>query len=266
MIAPSQLFSTDPGKITDFSGVRPADVFNNAILPKLSSLESLLGEDPAGLEEASQRRNMQAQSDDERYRFNSQQDDAFLSQLYQNREQAATAPVTQDVDYNAPLPTPTTSASTAQPTNLEPQGAQLRSVPMAKNLTDFVKHFEGYNPKTYDDFKQMSIGYGTRARKGETSISKEEAESRLADELGKARSHVENLNEKYGYNFSPNQLDALTSFSYNVGSLNQLTENGKRDKATIARKILEYNKAGGKVLKGLVNRRKAEHNLFTQGY
>jgi len=30
--------------------------------------------------------------------------------------------------------------------------------------------------------------------------------------------------------------------------------------------LLEYNKAGGKVLEGLVKRRKAEAKLFTQGY
>jgi GH24 family phage-related lysozyme (muramidase) len=263
MIAPTQLFSTDPGNITDFTSVRPADIFNNAILPKLTSLRSLLGEDPAGLDESSQRRDTQAQVDEERYLFNAQQDDAFLASLRQKQQAVTDEDI--GVDYNAPVAAP---QARPQPKlgNSEPLGAQIRSAPVAKNLTDFVKHFEGYNPKAYDDFKQMSIGYGTRARKGETSISKEEAERRLAAELGKARSHVEDLNKKYNYNFSPNQLDALTSFSYNVGSLNQLTENGKRDKNTIARKILEYNKAGGKVLKGLANRRKAEHNLFTQGY
>lgn len=265
MIAPSQLFSTDPGNITDFTSVRPADIFNNAILPKLTSLQSLLGEDPAGLDEAAQRRDAQAQMDEERYLFNAQQDDAFLASLRQKQQVVTDEDI--GVDYNAPIVVPQIQPQAApQSVNSEPQGAQIRSAPVAKNLTDFVKHFEGYNSKAYDDFKQMSIGYGTRARKGETSISKEEADRRLDAELGKARSHVETFNEKYGYNFSPNQLDALTSFSYNVGSLNQLTENGKRDKNTIARKILEYNKAGGKVLKGLANRRKAEHNLFTQGY
>lgn len=258
-----QLFRTDPGEFTDFSNVAPADIFNNSILPRVSGLAALLGDDPAGLEEATQRREAQAQQDDEQFKFNAQQDDEFLAEVYRRKQEQA-LPVEENVDYNAPLPT--VSVPQTQPMDSEPQGAQVRSAPVAKNLTDFVKHFEGYNPKAYDDFKQMSIGYGTRARNGETSISKKEAESRLASELGKARSHVENLNKKYGYDFSPNQLDALTSFSYNVGSLNQLTENGKRDKATIARKILEYNKAGGKVLKGLANRRKAEHNLFTQGY
>ena len=52
MIAPDQLFSTDPGRITDFSGVRAADIFNRSILPAASGLAKLLGDDPAGLDEA----------------------------------------------------------------------------------------------------------------------------------------------------------------------------------------------------------------------
>ena len=262
MIAPTQLFTTDMGKITDFSKVAAADVFNKAILPKLSSL---FGSDPAGLEEAAERREAQAQADDEQFRFNAQADDQFLANIRKNAPQQQAE---ESVDYNAPISAPTqVPAAPAQVyESSEPTGAQIRNASVAKNLTDFVKHFEGYNPKAYDDFKQMSIGYGTRARKGETLISQEEAENRLASELGKARGEVEGLNKLHGYDFSPNQLDALTSFAYNVGSLDQLTEGGKRDKDTISRKILEYNKAGGKVLQGLVNRRKAEHNLFTQGY
>ena len=260
MIAPTQLFTTDMGKITDFTKVAAAEVFNKAILPKLSSL---FGSDPAGLEEATERRETQAQADDEQFRFNAQADDQFLANI---RKTALQQQAAESVDYNAPISAPTQGPVAPVYESSEPTGAQIRNAPVAKNLTDFVKHFEGYNPKAYDDFKQMSIGYGTRARKGETSISQEEAENRLTSELGKARGEVEGLNKMHGYDFSPNQLDALTSFAYNVGSLDQLTEGGKRDKDTISRKILEYNKAGGKVLQGLVNRRKAEYNLFTQGY
>lgn len=35
-----------------------------------------------------------------------------------------------------------------------------------------------------------------------------------------------------------------------------------RDAATIAEKMLQYNKGGGKVLAGLVRRRQEEHDLF----
>lgn len=261
-IAPS-LFSTDPGKIFDFSTKRPAEIFNEAVLPKVNSFLDLLGEDPGGLEEAARRREQTAESD----MFAREETDSFLSQMPTPQQDLGEFAMTDVGGYDAPVAQPSVAQpSMAQPLVAQPAGAKVRGAPVAQNLTDFVKHFEGYNPKAYGDFKQTSIGYGTRARKGETSISKVEAEKRLSEELGKARSEVETLNSKHGYNFTPNQMDALTSFAYNVGNVSQLTGGGKRDKETIAQKILEYNKAGGKVLPGLVNRRKAEHNLFTKGY
>ena len=52
------------------------------------------------------------------------------------------------------------------------------------------------------------------------------------------------------------------SFAFNLGSINQLTANGKRSIQEISAKILAYNKAGGKALAGLTRRRKAEKVLF----
>lgn len=67
---------------------------------------------------------------------------------------------------------------------------------------------------------------------------------------------------KYGYQLNDNEFGALLSFCYNVGSIGQLTDYGKRSKKTIAQKMLLYNKAGGRVLLGLKRRREAEHDLF----
>ena len=67
---------------------------------------------------------------------------------------------------------------------------------------------------------------------------------------------------KYGYQLNDNEFGALLSFCYNIGSIGQLTDYGKRSKKTIAQKMLLYNKAGGRVLLGLKRRREAEHNLF----
>lgn len=67
-------------------------------------------------------------------------------------------------------------------------------------------------------------------------------------------------NSKYKWN--QNEIDALVSFAYNIGSIDALTANGTRSRATIAAKMLQYNKAGGKVLNGLTRRRKAERELF----
>lgn len=67
---------------------------------------------------------------------------------------------------------------------------------------------------------------------------------------------------KYGYQLNDNEFGALLSFCYNIGSIGQLTDYGKRSKKTIAQKMLLYNKAGGRVLLGLKRRREAEHKLF----
>jgi lysozyme len=63
------------------------------------------------------------------------------------------------------------------------------------------------------------------------------------------------------------QFDALVSFSFNLGlgtlqrsSLRQKVNRGDMDGAR--KVLLKYNKAGGKVLKGLDLRRKAEALLF----
>jgi lysozyme len=64
-----------------------------------------------------------------------------------------------------------------------------------------------------------------------------------------------------------NEFDALVSFSFNLGlgvlqrsTLRQALNRG--DKEMAIQSLLKYNKAGGKVLKGLDKRRKDEAALF----
>jgi lysozyme len=68
---------------------------------------------------------------------------------------------------------------------------------------------------------------------------------------------------------SQNEFDALVSFSFNLGlgvlqrsTIRQALLRG--DKTTAIQSLLKYNKAGGKVLKGLDNRRKDEAALFNR--
>ena len=76
--------------------------------------------------------------------------------------------------------------------------------------------------------------------------------------------YIRNFGERYNYNFTDNEVAALNSFIFNLGrgALDQVTASGTRSKKEIASKMLEYNKAGGKQLAGLVKRRKDERDVF----
>ena len=64
------------------------------------------------------------------------------------------------------------------------------------------------------------------------------------------------------YHFNQNQFDALVSFAYNIGSIDGLTAYGSKSISQISSSITQYVKAGGQVLRGLVNSRNAEKALF----
>jgi GH24 family phage-related lysozyme (muramidase) len=132
------------------------------------------------------------------------------------------------------------------------------------DLINMVKQFEGFNEQAYGDYSQMSIGYGTKATQGETSITEQEAEQRLVSELKSHEDRVVKIAKKYGYKFTKNQISALTSFDYNTGSIAMLTANGTRSIDEISNMLLAYNKAGGEVLGGLVKRRQKEQDLFNK--
>ncbi len=131
-----------------------------------------------------------------------------------------------------------------------------------------IKKYEGCRLTAYkcvSTEKYYTIGYGhygADVKKG-MKITQAQADAYLVSDLAKFEAKVEKYNSKY--NFSQAQFDALTSFAYNVGSIDQLTANGTRTIAQISAKITAYNKSGGKVLSGLTKRRKEEKALFDSG-
>ena len=139
----------------------------------------------------------------------------------------------------------------------------------SQNGIDFIKRYEGCVLKVYlDAIGVKTLGYGHTGADVNvlpvgTQITKEQAELFLKQDLSKFESNVSRYDSVY--HWTQNEFDALVSFAYNVGSIDQLTANGTRDKSVIAEKILLYNKAGGKVLAGLTNRRKAEQQMFLGG-
>lgn len=132
----------------------------------------------------------------------------------------------------------------------------------SKNGIKLIKQFEGCRLTAYLCPAGIpTIGYGHTAgvKIGQT-ITQEQADKFLKEDLVTFEKKVEKYNSKYCWN--QNEFDALVSFAFNIGSIDQLTANGSRDKNVISQKILQYNKAGGKVLEGLTKRRQAEQALF----
>lgn len=132
----------------------------------------------------------------------------------------------------------------------------------SENGIKLIKKFEGCRLKAYKCAAGVwTIGYGhTNGVKSTDTITEAQAEAFLNADLPKFEAKVDKYNSKYSWN--QNEFDALVSFAFNIGSIDQLTADGTRSRATIAEKMLCYNKAGGKVVDGLITRRKAEQELF----
>jgi len=134
-----------------------------------------------------------------------------------------------------------------------------------------IKEFEGCHLRSYQDAVGVwTIGWGiTSADRDITGrtihrgmvITQPTAEKWLKESL-EEKYLPKVMKYDHIYHWNENEAGALTSFAYNIGSIDQLTDHGKRSKETIAKKMLLYNKADGRVLLGLKRRREAEHNLF----
>lgn len=138
---------------------------------------------------------------------------------------------------------------------------------------DLIKRFEGYSDRPYKCPAGIStIGYGntyypngTKVKITDKQITREYANEILAHTADEFAADVLKLVKS---KISVNQLNALTSFAYNVGVANlqkstllKLVNLNPND-AMIAKEFLKWNKAAGKELKGLTNRRIAESALY----
>lgn len=134
---------------------------------------------------------------------------------------------------------------------------------------NLIKSFEGCSLHAYkctpsERFYTIGYGhYGSDVSKNMT-ISQEKAEKLLEQDCEKFVNYVNGYMDNY--NFNQNQFDALVSFAYNIGSINQLTKNGTRSIKEISLKIPEYCKSNGKILNELVARRNREKLLFDTPY
>lgn len=132
---------------------------------------------------------------------------------------------------------------------------------------EFIKHWEGCKLKPYrDSANYWTVGVGHLLRDGEPveEITMEQADAYLRGDLAEAEYCV---NQYVGVDLEQNEFDALVSFVFNLGCKNfrrstllHLLNRG--DYGLAAREFERWNRAGGKVIRGLTRRRKAERELF----
>ena len=138
---------------------------------------------------------------------------------------------------------------------------------------DLIKEFEGFSNIPYKCSANMpTIGYGNtfypdgkRVSMLDKQITKE-----YADEIFKyvVDNFAFKVSKLIKSKVTQNQFNALVSFAYNVGignleksTLLKLVNINPND-AMIAKQFLRWNKAKGKELKGLTNRRIKESALY----
>ena len=134
---------------------------------------------------------------------------------------------------------------------------------------DFIKSFEGLRLKSYQDsIGVWTIGWGhTKGVKRGQVITRADAERFIRDDLAPIERHLTaDLGED---GVLQCQFDALCSFCFNLGigaymrsTLRKYVKAG-RD-ADADREFGRWVHAGGRVLPGLVRRRKAEAELYAQ--
>jgi lysozyme len=143
---------------------------------------------------------------------------------------------------------------------------------VSKQCLEMLAHHEGVRQKPYRCPAGLwTVGVGHLIGDGRSlpdswnrTFSLEEVYAILASDVRKFERGVERY---VNVQLTQNQFDALVSFAFNLGlgtfqrstlraKLNRLDYQGAVES------LLKYNKAGGKVLKGLDKRRKDEAALF----
>lgn len=145
----------------------------------------------------------------------------------------------------------------------EPKQSPTKTSPKG---IDLIKQFEGFRRNAYQDSAGVwTIGYGhTRTARQGMIISRTQGEELLKKDLVRFEKAVR---DRVTVPLNQNQFDALISLAFNIGvgafggstllkRLNQGDYNGA------ANEFKRWVHAGGRRLKGLVNRREKERQLF----
>jgi lysozyme len=136
---------------------------------------------------------------------------------------------------------------------------------ISTDTIDLIKSFEGFHPSPYWDYQQWTNGFGTKAKSKTEVIDEATAEQRLKSYLD--RNCLPAISSMA---LDAGKVSALASFCYNVGPAQfKNSETYKYAKAgnhqSAANALLNWTKADGKVLPGLVRRRQKERTVYLGG-
>jgi GH24 family phage-related lysozyme (muramidase) len=142
----------------------------------------------------------------------------------------------------------------------------------------FIGHFEGFSAKLYNDpAGHCTIGFGHLVHRGpingsepaefKQGITRERGLAILREDAKTASDAIQRM---VTTPLKGHQRDALISFTFNLGTgalqtstLLRLLYQG--DYASVPEQLNRWTMAGGKQLPGLVTRRRAEGELFSNG-
>lgn len=134
---------------------------------------------------------------------------------------------------------------------------------ISDNGKKLIIDFEGFRNDAYNDgFGNLTIGIGHCAPdvyNGE-HLTDREVYSLFYNDIARFEENVNKYD--YKYKWTQNEFDALVSFAFNIGSIDELVRYGDLDKKDICDRMLLYCHAGFAVVKGLQIRRVKEVELF----
>lgn len=154
----------------------------------------------------------------------------------------------------------------------------MENLSLSQAAAELIAQFEGFRANPYlDSVNIPTIGYGTtfyengkKVALGDPPVTKDRAMSLMLNYLNVHTLPTFKANIKV--QLQQHQVDALASLAYNIGnqafkdsSVLKDLNNNITSGASLEAHWKAWNKAQGKVLQGLVNRREKEWHYFVNG-
>lgn len=158
----------------------------------------------------------------------------------------------------------------------EPEQTKIKKIGVSEVGVELIKKYEGFSSSSYRcPAGVWTIGYGTTRINGRAvipgmKITEDRASELLMEDIeSHFQSAVKLIDSEKLNLLNQNQIDALSSFVYNVGvgnfsssTLRKRINSGNFN--DVPAQLRRWTRAGGKVLRGLIRRRAEESALWSK--